>query len=270
MRNQRNYPSAELSLANTTFAIVQWRRTTVKTSIIALLSLATFLMVGCDRSESTDQTIDDEWFPLKPKWEWRYQTVKSNSEGVSRGEYLIENLGETDVNGDTYFVRRNDYGTKLYFSRDDSGVYRIGKQTLVAKSIAYDPSPRYVLPKPRSTGKSWFVDSRPYVMERLFPIRESFTRQNVFQMSYTIESTGATITVPAGTFENTLHIKATGTATVLADLAKARYGASDAEMTTEEWYAKGIGLVKLVRTEYFPNDLFTDGSYTMELTEIKK
>jgi len=76
--------------------------------------------------------------------------------------------------------------------------------------------------------------------------------------------------VPAGTFENTLHIKATGTATVLADLAKARYGASDAEMSTEEWYAKGFGLVKLVRTEYFPNDLFTDGTYTMELAEIKK
>ena len=246
------------------------RRTRQTASIFALLALITLSITGCDQKGTTDQTIDDEWFPLKPNWEWRYQTVKNSSEGVFKGEYLIENLGETNVNGDTYFVRRNDYGTRLYFSRDDSGVYRIGKQTLIAKSIAYDPSPRYVLPKPRTAGKTWFVDSHPYVMERLFPIRESFTRQNVFQMSYTIESTSATVTVPAGTFENTLHIKATGTATVLADLAKARYGASDAEMSTEEWYAKGIGLVKLVRTEYFPNDLFTDGSYTMELTELKK
>ena len=245
-------------------------RKRLSATTLTVLALTTLLITACDKSGTTDQTIDDEWFPLKPKWEWRYQTVKTNSEGVFKGEYLIENLGATDVNGDTYFVRRNDYGTRLYFSRDDSGVYRIGKQTLIAKSISYDPSPRYVLPKPRTAGKTWFVDSHPYVMERLFPIRESFTRQNVFQMSYTIESNNATVTVPAGTFENTLHIKATGTATVLADLAKARYGASDAEMSTEEWYAKGFGLVKLVRTEYFPNDLFTDGTYTMELAEIKK
>lgn len=240
------------------------------TLVLVVVSLTTLFIAGCDRPGSTDQTIEDEWFPLRPMWEWRYQTTKRNSEGVFTGEYLIENLGETDVNGDAYFVRRNDYGTKLYFSRDTSGVFRIGKKTLVAKSLSYDPAPRYVLPKPRSVGKTWFVDSHPYVMERLFPVKESFTRQNVFQMSYTIESTNETVTVPAGTFDNALYIKGTGTATVLADLAKARYGASDAEMVTEEWYVKGIGLVKLVRTEYFPNRLFTDGSYTIELNELKK
>ena len=242
-----------------------------KSSACKLLMLfAILLMASCDGYKSIDQTIDDEWFPLKPKWEWRYQTVKTTSEGITRGEYLIENLGEINVNGNSYFARRNDYGTRLFFSRDTSGVFRIGKQTLVAKEINFDPSPRAVLPSPRSIGKTWFVDSHPYVMERLFPVRETFTRQNVFQMAYTVESTTETVTVPAGTFENTLHIKATGTATVLADLAKARYGASDAEMITEEWYAKDVGLIKLVRTENFPNELFTDGTYTMELQELRK
>ena len=234
------------------------------------LMLSVLLTTSCDGYNATDQTIDDEWFPLKPTWEWRYQTVKINSEGVTKGKYLIENMGEVDVNGDNYFVRRNDYGTRLYFSRDTSGVFRIGKQTLVADAISYDPAPRTVLPNPRSVGKTWFVDSHPYVMERLLPIRETFTRQNVFQMTYTIESTTDTVTVPAGTFDNTLRVKATGVATVLADLAKARYGASDAEITTEEWYAKDVGLVKLVRTEDFPNELFTDGTYTMELLELRK
>ncbi len=235
-----------------------------------LLVLAVLFTSSCDSHKTADQTIDDAWFPLKPTWEWRYQTVKINSDGVSKGEYLIENMGEVDVNGDNYFVRRNDYGTRLYFSRDDSGVFRIGKQTLVAKGINYDPAPRYVLPKPRSIGKTWFVDSHPYVMERLVPIRETFTRQNVFQMTYTVESTTDTVTVPAGTFDNTIRVKATGTSTVLADLAKARYGASDAEIITEEWYAKEVGLIKLVRTENFPNELFTDGTYTMELLELRK
>ncbi len=235
----------------------------------AAVVLLVSLLTGCGASDR-DQSIEDDWFPLKPDWEWHYATVKHTSEGITRGQYRIENLAPVDHFEERYLVRRDQHGTRYFFSRDDTGVYRIGKQNLISRDIQFDRQPRTVLPKPRSVGKNWFVDSHPYVLERLFPVRETFTAQNIFQMSYEIISTDASVEVPAGTFENCLHVRATGTATVLADLAKLRYGASDAEMITDEWYAKGHGLVKLQRTENFPNELFSDGQFTMELLSIEK
>lgn len=227
------------------------------------------LLAACN-ANNTNQSVEDPWFPLNPDWEWHYSTVKSTKEGVTRGDYRIENLAPIEYFEERYLVRRDQHGTRFYYTRDDSGVYRIGKRTLVARDIQFDRQPRTVLPQPRNIGKNWFVDTHPYVMERLVPVRESFTRQNVFQMSYEIVSTDATVEVPAGRFENALHVRGTGTATVLADLARMRYGASDAEMITDEWYARGQGLVKLERTENFPNDLFVDGKFTMELISIEK
>ena len=227
------------------------------------LVISTSVITGCNNA--TQSIPESSYFPLNEGLEWQYSTIKRTDEGVTRGEYLIGSTGITTDFEESLLTRIDGYGTRFYFRADESGIYRLGKQNLISRDIQYDAKPRYVLPSPVTIGKSWFADSHPYVLQRLYPVRETFTRQNVFQMSYSVLDTAAQIEVPAGRYENCIHVRGTGTATVLADLVKGRYGASDAEIITDEWYALGVGLVKLVRTEVFPNELFADGTYTMEL-----
>ncbi len=69
--------------------------------------------------------------------------------------------------------------------------------------------------------------------------------------------------------ERCIKVAGEGKAALLTELAKARYGASEAEIDTVEWYAPGIGLVKVERLEVFPNELFVDGSPRLELESFR-
>jgi hypothetical protein len=73
--------------------------------------------------------------------------------------------------------------------------------------------------------------------------------------------------VPAGRFEKCLRLEGTGLLHVLAD---ARVGASEVPVTHTEWYAPGVGLVKLVRSETLDTQAIVGGTITMELTAFER
>ena len=56
-----------------------------------------------------------------------------------------------------------------------------------------------------------------------------------------------------GKFDNCLYLKGTGKTKFIGD---SEIGAIEINISSEEWYAKGIGLVKSVRTEETNSDLF--------------
>ena len=90
-----------------------------------------------------------------------------------------------------------------------------------------------------------------------------FTRSTRFPMHYQIASLNDTVTVPAGVFRDC--IKVTGEAT-LAMYVDPRSGTHEIPITTTEWYAAGVGLVRLERHEPLSTSQFTGGKVVLVLT----
>ena len=81
-------------------------------------------------------------------------------------------------------------------------------------------------------------------------------------MSYRVASRDETVIVPAGKFEHCLLVEGEAKLTVFADPMT---GYMDVPTTTREWYAPGVGLVKLERSEPLDSSVFKRGSYIFEL-----
>ena len=83
-------------------------------------------------------------------------------------------------------------------------------------------------------------------MMRVYPYRERAGNKAQVPMLYRIEDLNATVTVPAGTFENCIKVYGEGSFNAYLDSVN---GQMEIPMSVEEWYAEGVGLVKQIRYE---------------------
>lgn len=222
-----------------------------------LIILSSLLLAACGEEQRSD-----DYFPLAAGLRWEYRVVTTTRQSVERSEYAVENLGQTDVDDELYWLRRSSSGIDYYLQRDDSGVYRRGKRTLIEDTPRWDEQRRYVLKQPFTVQTQWEAESHPYILQRLHPFEERFTRSQRFLMSYRIDAIDETVTVPAGTFEHCLKVRGEAVAPILADPA---IGVSEVPVTTEEWYAPGVGLVRLSRREELNTTQVFGGEIVMEL-----
>lgn len=81
-------------------------------------------------------------------------------------------------------------------------------------------------------------------------------------MNYRIASQDETVVVPAGKFEHCLLVEGDATLTMFADPMT---GYTDIPVKTREWYAPGVGMVKLERTEPLETSVYKGGRYVFEL-----
>lgn len=96
----------------------------------------------------------------------------------------------------------------------------------------------------------------PYLIKRQndFPRELKYSRS--LPMSYTIETIDDVVTVPAGRFERCIRVKGTAEVRLYTDPVA---GWRDVPLVTTEWYAPGIGLVKLERIENLQNSPYMSG-----------
>lgn len=233
---------------------------------VLLASCCLILLQACNNT-ALDPIAAGDYFPLSKGHSWQYRTVVLRGGERTNGSYEVHNLGEVERDFEHYLARMNSHGTEYFFQKDNSGVYRLGVQTVVSNKIKLDARKRYVLKSPHREDDYWFSDSHAFVIERTQPVHERFWNSHAFEMEYQITELSETVQVPAGTFEHSIRVQGTGIVKLLADVTQGRYGSAEGEITTTEWYAPGVGLIKLVRQETFENSLFSDGSYVVELTD---
>lgn len=165
-------------------------------------------------------------------------------------------------------VRRTSKGTDYYLREDTHGIYRYAKRTIVETKPALDAPPRLVmpLPVPEKAGKTWSVLTQSYTLHRVIPHFEP-PHKNIarFHMTYTLVGLDKRVSVPAGDFEHCLLIE--GQAQI-DQFAGANEGTGEIEITTREWYAPGVGLVKLERIEPLDGSVFKGGRVLMELVHL--
>ena len=126
---------------------------------------------------------------------------------------------------------------------------------------------RWILRRPFQVGSNWSQDTHPYVLRRLQPYEEQLAKNIEFKMAYQIGALNDTVEVPAGRFDDCIRVDGEALLTVYAD---GRTGYQDININTSEWYAPGVGLVKLVRTEPLDSHVFAGGSIVIELERFDR
>ncbi|MDG0996819.1 MAG: hypothetical protein P8O97_06730 [Gammaproteobacteria bacterium] len=221
------------------------------------------LLSACDQDKS-----NQSYFPLNNNSQYIYETTTTTPLAKENNQYSVKNLGQKLLDDKLLFVRQTSLGTEYYFNEDKASgdIIRIAKRTSAELKPVYDIAHRYVLKQPLITGTEWLVPARAYLMGRPFPTEYELKDTLRFDMQYQIISTTESIKVPAGTYENCLHIRGYASfkmgrlLTVIQD---------HVEVTTDEWYAKGIGLVKLHRKESVDSKYAYGGDYEMQLSVLK-
>ena len=88
-----------------------------------------------------------------------------------------------------------------------------------------------------------------------------------FKINYEIVSTGEFVSTPLGKFNNCMLVRGKGKTKFIGD---SEIGSIEINITSEEWYAKGIGLIKSNRVEETDSDLFGTTKMTQILENYTK
>ena len=86
-------------------------------------------------------------------------------------------------------------------------------------------------------------------------------------INYEIISKNEIITTPIGKFHNCVLVRGIGNTKFIGD---SEIGSIDINILSEEWYAKGVGLIKSVRVEKTDSDLFGTTKMTQVLEGYKE
>jgi len=223
-------------------------------SLIALLGLS-----GCN-----SKPAPTDYFPLDKGLSWKYQVTDTAKQ--EKGFYSVTNVGTTQVAGETATIRRTDDGRDYYLVKKPDGIYRYATRTLFETEPVIDEQPRMVLPLPflGDAEREWSSKTVSYVIRRSGPstITTEERPPQEFIMNYSVVSQNETVMVPAGRFKNCLLVEGLATLTMFADPLT---GFVDIPIRTREWYAPGVGLVKLERSEPLKTRVYLGGSYLFEL-----
>ena len=219
--------------------------------------------------QACDKPASDDYFPLNKGLHWEYQLTIEHPQRLDTRTLIIETQGQTTLKEQAVSVRTTSDGTDYYIARQADGFYRLAKRTLVESQPQLDSTPRMVLPLPiaQAKGKTWSAISQPYLIERVFEGQDVMTADALqFPMTYSVLSLDETVELPAGTFNHCVLVEGQTDLSLYAD---ARTGNSIVPITTREWYAPGVGLVKLEREEPLDTDVYKGGKIVMELVRFE-
>lgn len=205
----------------------------------------------------------DSYFPLEPGLRYEYQVSEVTERGTVQRRYGIENVGSRSGAGEPIYVRRTDNGLEYHHKPEGLGATRIAMRVPVELEPIADVPPRTVLPAQPVVGAEWRAQTRPYLLKRNVSDGIDLTRDHSIDMTYRIADTGASVTVPAGTFERCVHVIGEAKLRIFVD---GRRGYSEVPLRTDEWYARGVGLVRLQRREIVESsDMLAGGELNMVL-----
>ena len=205
---------------------------------------------------------DDDYFPTTPGYEWVYdvsRTALRSSEPIIQ-KSIVRNLRAERVGAQRYYPKIYASGEKRYFTRTSDGVAyrRAGAQR-----------PALILSHPPAPGARWRAPSRLYLFElpgKPGQDRDQDQIKPALTLDYAIVGTDDVVDVPAGRFARCVRVEAQG----FLDLpARAALGIRSIKVEQTQWFAPGVGLVKMTRREYAPPDLYP-ARYTQSLTAFSR
>lgn len=229
---------------------------------LPVLALCAATLNGCGGPPATDS-----YFPLEAGHRWVYAQQTRWENGSSDDETVVlRTEDEQDLpSGGRGWRRRSESGLDYWLRSDSTGIYRVASKTDSQAEAQPDKPTRYVLKLPLAVGTSWQASTTTYLLKRNadFPpeIRHSHAPVN---MVYRIEALDEQVSTPAGQFKPCIRVQGSAVIKLFADPVA---GFRDLPLDTTEWYCKGVGLVKLQRSEPAHSSFLTGGTTTLELVD---
>ena len=234
---------------------------------LSLLCSIFFLLIGCQQ-----KIAKDDYFPLHKGLTWHYQVTKSlTDQKTVFFDYHVENTGKINNDehypNDDIYVRHTSDGTDYFFIQDDVASYRVAKRTIVEQTPRFDETLRQIIPSAQAmeVDSSWTNNTKAYL---IYTVPPHIMRKDIgsnLSMLFQVVAKDETVTVPAGTFKHCIKIVGTAEFSFFADAVQ---GYKTVPVTQTEWYAPGVGLVKLERDEELNQSLFKGGKLSYELLEF--
>ena len=227
----------------------------------AALTIIGVLLAGCSGPPASTS-----YFPLDSGKRWVYEQVTEwENNTVEREPLVLSTLGSDKLESGSAWRRRSDSGIDYWLRADDTGIYRVATKTDLQEDPEPDKAPRFVLKMPLAVGTSWQAPTTTYLLRRNadFPPEIRHTHKPV-PMTYRIEALGDKLATRAGSFTDCIRVQGTAVMKLFADPV---VGFKDMPLTTTEWYCKGVGLVKVERTEPANSTVLAGGKTTLELLE---
>ncbi len=215
-------------------------------------------MIACSNNS-------DSYFPLSKEAHWEYKIVQKKGASDTVSQLDIETGGTVEVGAQIASIRRASTGQFWAIVTDATGITRVASRREVDDEFAADAEPRFVLKAPFTVGNNWSAPTVPYLLARSGEFPPELIHAHKTSMTYTIASVSESITTVAGSFTDCLRVDAVGVLRLYVDPV---IGVTDVPLTGQEWYCKGVGLVKLTRIEKIASPFLTGGEYSMELTRF--
>ena len=206
-----------------------------------------------------------DFFPLVPGSQWQYRVERTTMDGTRQLRHAIS-VGTPGSNEPADVRTRVTLdGQRYLYKVADDGIYRIGVQRRHGQRLAEDDQQQLVMPAKPTLSQHWQGRSPTTLLESSAPPWETLFRVQVpVVMRYRVAAIDAEITTAAGEFDHCVVIEGAGSAD--ADLGNG-VGPASIAVTSREWYAPSVGLVRMERDEKSSAKPLSAGALVMELDE---
>lgn len=200
------------------------------TSRLVLATLALLVGWGCSRPP-----VENRFVPLGEGRTWRYKVTPRR---VLDGDELlldVTNLRARELKGRFVTPQRYEldgHPSIQFLGVDHQGVYRWATQVPETAEPKFESDSAYYLMYPLEPGKTWEEEAQTVFLPD--PVRLTLKSR--------IESTGETVSVPAGDFADCVKVRAEGSTRIKLPESNSRFGI--VSVTYETWYAPDVGMVK--------------------------
>lgn len=234
-------------------------RTRLRRCAVSLLFVACLALGGCGTGEPS-------YYPLAEGRWWYYDVREVVLDEPRERRFLLFNAGRIEAAGGRAWLQTAQQASADVVTPRGEGVERIAHRRAGGPLIE-DAPPRVILPETRAAGAEWTVTSTLGLVEsRTFaPADRIIVRRVPITLNKTIAAVGETVTVSAGRFENCLRVDGVSHAFVGTDRGNSEAAVT---VTTREWYAPGVGLVRLERTESSESTFLKTGTQTWTLADF--
>ncbi len=223
------------------------------------LALLVSSLVGC-------KTDSGDYYPLQaPRW-WYFAVDATVLDETHHSRYLMQNAGLAPGMDNTVHLQTAQAGSADYMRRQDGAVVRIASLRPGMRGPHSDTPPRVMLPATLKPGSDWQTQSTLALVEsRTFEPRDRIIpRRLPVTLAMRVVGDEATVEVAAGRFTHCLEIEGHGVAQVPTDRGN---GTASVAVEVREWFAPGVGLVKLARSETSKSTFLKDGQQHWELLD---
>ncbi len=210
---------------------------------------------------------EQSYFPLNKGYKWRYDVSLETRDGLQKQKYILNNIGESELDNSPVYLRESLDGTILYYSKTDTGIHYLGNMNDKTIDPEFHADRHLVIPDKPVLGKQWQQSTVTKLLKKTGPPQKTvFEIFAKVDLETKIESLDDVVDVPAGRFKNCMKISMSGSS---FKNAGNYVGLTLVNVEQTSWYAPGVGLVKMKRIETTQSDALDKGALLIELADFE-